>query len=292
MLAKTSYPDSPFFPMVLTCPDSEIDIATVWPSIVEKAQRATDNEPAMVRFMNEAVLQRDSLEEAVAFRLARKFGRVNNTEQDLRRTFMEVFEKDPNIGEEIRHDIIAIKERDPACPDYLIPMLYYKGFQILTSYRISHCLWKEGRRELAYYFESLNNEVFSADIHPAARIGCGILLDHATSFVVGETAVIDNNVSILHEVTLGGTGKQQGDRHPKVKSGVLIGAGAKLLGNITIGEGAKIGAGSVVLEDVPPHVTVAGVPAKIVGRTPEENPAAEMDQQLECPHTQENGGGI
>jgi len=246
----------------------------------------------MARLMTDAVLDRSSLEEAVAFRLARKFGRVNNTEADLKKTFMEVFESNPEIGKEIRHDIIAFERRDPACPDYLVPMLYYKGFQVLTSYRIGHQLWKQGRLALAYYFESLINEVYSVDIHPAATIGCGILLDHATSFVAGETCVVENNVSILHEVTLGGTGKQSGDRHPKVRSGVLIGAGAKLLGNIEIGEGAKIGAGSVVLDDVPPHVTVAGVPARIVGRTPEENPAVEMDQHLDCPHTHDQGGGI
>lgn len=247
------------------------------------AAEVAEREPALARLMQDAVLDRRSLEEAVAFRLARKFGRINNTEEDLRRTFLEVFETDEFIGQEIRHDILAIKERDPACPDYLTPALYYKGFQALTSYRISHRLWKRGRRELAYYFESLINEVFAVDIHPAARIGCGILLDHATSFVCGETAVVENDVSILHEVTLGGTGKEKGDRHPKVRTGVLIGAGAKLLGNIEIGACAKIGAGSVVLEDVPPHVTVAGVPAKVVGQTREENPAVMMDQHLNYP---------
>ncbi len=262
------------------CPELDIDIETVWPEIREHAELIARTEPALERFMNEAIMQRSSLEEAVAFRLARKFGRTNNTEEDLRKTFLQAFEHDPFIGTRVRHDIVAFRERDPACPDYLTPTLYYKGFQVLTSYRIGHYLWQQDRRELAYYFESLINEVFAVDIHPAARIGCGILLDHATSFVCGETAVIEDNVSILHEVTLGGTGKQSGDRHPKVRSGVLIGAGAKLLGNIEVGEGAKIGAGSVVLNDVPPHVTVAGVPARIVGRTHEPTPATEMDQHL------------
>lgn len=269
--------------MTLHSPESAIDLDTVWPEIRKTAAEIADKEKALQRFMNETVLNCSSLEEAVAFRLARKFGRVNNTEEDLRKTFIEIFKSNTNIGEEIRHDIVAIKERDPACPDYLTPALYYKGFQAITSYRISHALWGNGRRELAYYFESLINEVYGVDIHPAAKIGCGILLDHATSFVCGETALIEDNVSILHEVTLGGTGKEKGDRHPKVRSGVLIGAGAKLLGNINIGEGAKIGAGSVVLTDVPPHVTVAGVPARVVGHTLEENPAAVMDQHLECP---------
>jgi len=269
--------------MTLTCPETAIKMETIWPDIIASAESIAAQEPALTRLMQEAILTKNSLEEAVAFRLARKFGRVNNTEEDLRRTFLEVFENDNHIGEELRHDIIAFKERDPACPDYLTPTLYYKGFQALTSYRISHRLWNQGRKQLAYYFESLINEVFGVDIHPAARIGCGILLDHATSFVCGETALIENNVSILHEVTLGGTGKQQGDRHPKVRTGVLIGAGAKLLGNIEIGERAKIGAGSVVLTDVPPHVTVAGVPAKIVCRTLEDNPAEWMDQHLDYP---------
>lgn len=269
--------------MTLPCPEASVNLDTIWPEIRQRAKTIAEKEPALNRFMNEAVLSQNSLEEAVAFRLARKFGRVNNTEEDLRRTFLEVFQSDPYIGQEIRNDIVAIFGRDPACPDYLTPALYYKGFQAITSYRISHRLWNAGRRELAFYFESLINEVYAVDIHPAARIGCGILLDHATSFVCGETAVIENNVSILHEVTLGGTGKEKGDRHPKVRSGVLIGAGAKLLGNIEIGEGAKIGAGSVVLTHVPPHVTVAGVPAQIVGNTREENPAVEMDQHLDSP---------
>lgn len=267
--------------MTLSCPEASINLDTIWPSIRARAEEIAAVEPALKHFMQDAVLSKETLEEAVAFRLARKFGRMNNTEEDLRRTFQEVFESDPHIGEEIRHDIIAIQGRDPACPDYLTPTLYYKGFQAITSYRISHRLWNQGRVELAYYFESLINEVFAVDIHPAAKVGCGILLDHATSFVCGETAVIENNVSILHEVTLGGTGKIKGDRHPKVRSGVLIGAGAKLLGNIEIGECAKVGAGSVVLIDVPPHASVAGVPARIIGKSLEENPAVSMDQHLD-----------
>lgn len=263
------------------CPEPPERLASVWTEIRYEAARIAANEDALHRFMHDTILSRESLEEAVAFRLARKFGRVNNTEEDLRRTFLEVFAQSPHIGRQIRSDLLAIRDRDPACPDLLTPALYYKGFQALTSYRISHHLWTRGRREMAYYFESLINEVFAVDIHPAARIGCGILLDHATSFVCGETAVIEDHVSILHEVTLGGTGKQRGDRHPKVRTGVLIGAGAKLLGNIEIGAYAKIGAGSVVLESIPPHVTAVGVPARVIGTPAEDVPADDMDQHVE-----------
>jgi serine O-acetyltransferase len=173
-------------------------------------------------------------------------------------------------------------ERDPACFSLLEPLLFFKGFLALTTYRASHQLWHDQRRWLALYLQSVASEAFAVDIHPAARIGCGILLDHATSFVVGETAIIEDDVSILHEVTLGGTGKQTGDRHPIIRSGVLLGAGAKILGRVEIGKGAKVGAGSVVLADVPAHTTVAGVPAVIVGQSSEENPAIEMNQHLDC----------
>ena len=178
--------------------------------------------------------------------------------------------------------MVAIKERDPACQSSLEPLLFYKGFLAISTYRVAHFLWNSGRKPLALYFQSICSEAFGVDIHPAARIGCGILLDHATSVVVGETAIIEDNVSILHEVTLGGTGKEQGDRHPIVRSGVLIGAGAKLLGRIEIGQCAKIGAGSVVLEDVAERKTVAGVPAVVVGESDSEAPAMDMNQSLEC----------
>jgi len=179
-------------------------------------------------------------------------------------------------------DMLAINERDPACQTPLEPFLFFKGFQAITTYRAAHFLWNQGRRALALYFQSICNEAFGTDIHPASRIGCGILLDHATGLVIGETAIVEDNVSILHEVTLGGTGKDQGDRHPIVRSGVLIGAGAKLLGRIEIGECAKIGAGSVVLENVAPRNTVAGVPAVVVGQATQNSPAMDMNQTLEC----------
>jgi serine O-acetyltransferase len=194
----------------------------------------------------------------------------------LHTVFLEAFERDPRILSQVACDMIAANDRDPACPDILTPLLYFKGFQSLVCYRVAHYLWNAGRRDFALYLQSLIAETFSVDIHPAAKIACGILLDHATGFVAGETAVIENDVSILHEVTLGGTGKERGDRHPKVRSGVLLGAGAKILGNVEIGTGAKVGAGSVVLKNVPAHTSVAGVPAKIIGKMGASNPAHEM----------------
>jgi serine O-acetyltransferase len=207
--------------------------------------------------------------------------------EDMPRAAMEplltgVFEEHPLIVHSAMRDLVAMFERDPACFSILEPLLFFKGYLALTTYRVSHQLWQDGRRWLALYLQSVASEVFAVDIHPAARIGCGILLDHATSFVVGETAIIEDDVSILHEVTLGGTGKETGDRHPIIRSGVLLGAGAKILGRVEIGTGAKVGAGSVVLNDVPPHTTVAGVPAVIVGESSEQNPAIEMNQNLDC----------
>jgi serine O-acetyltransferase len=192
----------------------------------------------------------------------------------------EILSGDERIAHACGRDLLAMFERDPACFSPLEPLLFFKGFMALGTYRISHKLWRDGRRWLALYLQSISSEVFSTDIHPAARIGCGILLDHATSFVVGETAIIEDDVSILHEVTLGGTGKDTGDRHPIIRSGVLI--GAKILGRVEIGTHAKVGAGSVVLNDVPPHTTVAGVPAVVVGEAKELNPALEMNQRLDC----------
>ena len=199
----------------------------------------------------------------------------------LHDVFIEAFYNEPIILTNIASDMIAVYERDPACPDALTPLLYFKGFQALVCYRVAHHLWNHDRQELALYLQSLISETFAVDIHPAAQIGCGILLDHATGFVAGETTVIESNVSILHEVTLGGTGKDRGDRHPKVRSGVLLGAGAKILGNVEIGECAKVGAGSVVLKDVPPHTSVAGVPAEVIGKASEVSPALGMCQNFE-----------
>ncbi len=183
-------------------------------------------------------------------------------------------------AEPVLADLVCRKRRDPACRSYLGALLHMKGFQALQAYRVAHWLWGQGREALALLLQGRIAGTFAVDIHPAARIGSGIMMDHATGIVIGETAVVGDNVSMLHGVTLGGTGKDVGDRHPKVRRGVLIGAGAKILGNIVIGEGAKVGAGSVVLNDVPPHSTVAGVPARMIGRPGVDQPALEMDQSL------------
>lgn len=246
----------------------------------QDAQETAKREPVLAELLHISILDRVSLEEALAHRLPRKFRHHAVSETFLRDLFLEIFQADPYIGQQVRRDLLAVKERDPACKTYLNPFLYFKGFQALSGYRMAHWLWRNGRTELSQYLQSIISEVLAVDIHPAARIGSGILLDHATSIVVGETAVIEDDVSILHEVTLGGTGKETGDRHPKVRRGVLIGAGAKLLGNIEIGECAKIGAGSVVLQDVPPHMTVAGVPAKIVGTVRGNSPSLAMDHSI------------
>ena len=175
-----------------------------------------------------------------------------------------------------------MEDRDSACTELSVPFLYFKGFHALQTHRVTHWLWEQGRESLALFFQNRMSAEFGVDIHPAAQLGYGIMLDHATGLVIGETAVVGNNVSILQSVTLGGTGKDEGDRHPKICDGVLISAGATILGNICVGEGAKVGAGSVVLEAVPPHTTVAGVPAKIVGRPSTEQPAMEMDHDFCC----------
>ncbi|NCF81745.1 MAG: serine O-acetyltransferase, partial [Proteobacteria bacterium] len=223
-----------------------------------------------------------SLEDALAFLLAGKLECSALPAMLVRELIADALEASPGIGQSIRADIRATRDRDPAAKGFSEPFLYFKGFHALQTHRVAHFLWHEGRQSLALFLQNRTSEVFGVDIHPAARVGNGILIDHATSVVIGETAVIEDNVSILHEVTLGGTGKAEGDRHPKVRHGVLIGAGAKILGNVEVGRGAKVGAGSVVLEDVPPHCTVAGVPAQIIGTPNVDEPALEMDHRLPC----------
>ena len=258
-----------------------IDLEAHWSNIRKKAVDIVTREPALKPLLDETVLERTSFAECLTYRLARKLVNHAASINVLHDTFMEAFLNEQSIQQKVAYDMNAVCERDPACPDSLTPLLYFKGFQALICYRISHHLWQNGRTEFALYLQSLISETFAVDIHPAAQIGYGILLDHATGFVAGETTVIENNVSILHEVTLGGTGKDRGDRHPKVRSGVLLGAGAKVLGNVEIGEGAKVGAGSVVLKSVPPHTSVAGVPARIIGATKDVSPALGMCHQLD-----------
>lgn len=252
----------------------------LWNTIRLNAEKVYAAESALRPMMKDWVLDREDFAHALAWRLAAKLSPHDHHDGRLFRVFQEAVVSDATIIEKARRDLTAILERDPACDSALTPFLWFKGYHAISSQRVAHYYWNKERRHLAFWLQSLMSEVLATDIHPAARIGSGILLDHATGFVAGETAVIEDDVSILHEVTLGGTGKDRGDRHPKVRKGVLIGAGAKLLGNIEIGEGAKIGAGSVVLHNVPAHTTVAGVPAIVVGKASAFSPAFNMDHTI------------
>ncbi|MBN2310239.1 MAG: serine O-acetyltransferase [Candidatus Hydrogenedentes bacterium] len=252
----------------------------VWDTIRREALEDAAREPLLANFFHGVILNHRRLEDALSFLLATKLASTTMSALALRDLVDEAFAAGPAIGRAARADIEAVCSRDPASPRYSMPLLFYKGFHALQAYRVAHYFWERGREPLALFLQGRISQVLAVDIHPAARIGCGILMDHATGVVIGETAVVEDNVSMLHEVTLGGTGKEVGDRHPKVRKGVLIGAGAKILGNVEIGEGAKIGAGSVVLTDVPAHCTAAGVPARILGHPAEAEPALQMDHRL------------
>ena len=252
----------------------------IWSSIRERAIQRAASEPMLASFLHATVLNHERFEDAISFHLAGKLASSTLTAMQLREVIQEAMAKDPTIVDAVCADIRAVKERDPAVTCSLVPLLFLKGVHALIGYRIAHWLWGQGRELLALHLQNRISEAFAVDIHPAAKIGRGILMDHATSIVIGETAVIEDNVSLLHEVTLGGNGKATGDRHPKVRRGVLIGAGAKILGNVEIGEGAKVGAGSVVLKDVAPHCTVAGVPAVVVGKPCSSAPALDMDHEI------------
>lgn len=258
---------------------------SVWEELYPIAEAAAEQEPKLMGILDDVVLSRNSLCNAVAVRLARKLSRRDMGRDELEPLIRTLLKAHPLAVECMAADLRAVVERDAACHNALEPLLFFKGFHALATYRVAHLLWQEGRHLLALLFQSMSSEVFGVDIHPAAQIGCGILLDHGTGFVVGETAIIENNVSLLHEVTLGGTGKEKGDaRHPIVRSGVLIGAGAKVLGRVEIGECAKVAASSVVLSDVRPHTTVAGVPAQEVASSApgEISPALCMQQNIEA----------
>lgn len=256
------------------------DDDSLWQDICNEARQAASNEPLLSGYLQLTVLDQDSLEDAVTYILADKLRCETLKDLTICKVLGQAIKSDKDIQFAIRADIRAFYERDPACDKYLMPLLYFKGFHALSAYRVTHWLWNHDRRDLALFLQNRISECFAVDIHPAAKVGHGILIDHATSLVIGETSVVGNNVSMLHEVTLGGTGKETGDRHPKVADGVLIGAGAKILGNVKIGEGAKIGAGSVVLDPVIEHCTVVGVPAVGVGKPCQEIPALEMDHLL------------
>lgn len=252
----------------------------VWPALREEAQRVARDEPSLASLLNAVIIRHTDLAAALSYQLARKLGDQELRAMSLREVAQEAYAADRGIVDCAEADLRAVFERDPACKGFVQPFLHFKGFQALQTHRVSHWLWRSGREALAFYLQSRMSELFQVDIHPAAKIGPGAFFDHGTGIVIGETAVIGENVSMLHGVTLGGTGAERGDRHPKVGNGVLLGAGAKVLGNITIGDFAKVAAGSVVLKDVPSGCTAAGVPARLINCPTCPEPARTMDQTL------------
>ena len=253
----------------------------VWHALLAEAKVEAERESALSQYLQSTVSERASLEAALAHHLACKLGAPEIcTPPPVEQVLMEAYSGEPLIGEAIRADLQAVRARDSACTDFLTPFLFFKGFHALQVHRAGRWLWMQQRRSMALFLQNRSSDIFGVDIHPAAEIGQGVMMDHATGIVIGETARVGNNVSIMQEVTLGGTGKEEGDRHPKVGQGVLISAGAKILGNIRIGDGAKVGAGSVVLTDVLPHTTVAGIPARAVGQPAAQQPALEMDHNI------------
>jgi len=258
----------------------QIEQQNLWKKIREEAWISSANEPILASFFHSTILNHSNFKSALSYQLANRLDSHTMPAILVREVIEEAFTKSPEILHAAMTDIIAVQERDPAVEDFSIPLLYLKGFHAIQIYRVAHWLWNEKRLPLALYFQNRSSELFGVDVHPAARIGKGIMFDHATGVVIGETAIIEDNVSLLQGVTLGGTGKDCGDRHPKIREGVLIGAGAKVLGNIEIGKGAKVGAGSVVLEAVPAHTTVAGVPARVVGKPSCNMPSMSMEQSI------------
>lgn len=252
----------------------------VWARVRHEAEAIARGEPELATFIYETVLHQNSLEAAVIHRVSQRLDHADVSGDLIRQAFTDAIADDPAIGDAFRADIVATVDRDPATTRFIEPVLYYKGFHAIQAHRLAHWVLAKGRKDFALYLQSRASAVFQCDINPAARIGRGIFLDHATGLVVGETAVVDDDVSILHDVTLGGTGKEHEDRHPKIRRGVMIGAGAKILGNIEVGHCARIAAGSVVVKPVPNNVTVAGVPAKVVGEAGCPEPSRAMDQML------------
>src|SRR6187397_3447571 len=252
----------------------------VWTRIRTEAEDVVRREPEIGTFIYSSILHHDTLEAAVVHRVSERLDHADVSAELIRQAYTDALEDQPQLGEVFRADIVAVFDRDPATDRFIEPVLYYKGFHAIQTHRLAHWLWNKGRKDFALYLQSRSSAVFQTDINPNARIGRGIFLDHATGLVVGETAAIDDDVSILHGVTLGGTGKENEDRHPKIRRGVMIGAGAKILGNIEVGHCARIAAGSVVLQPVPHNTTVAGVPAKIVGEAGCAEPSRTMDQML------------
>ncbi|QIB35595.1 serine O-acetyltransferase [Ancylobacter pratisalsi] len=253
----------------------------VWSRIRAEAEDIAAREPALASFIFSTVLYHHTLERAVAHRISQRLDHVDVPGELIRQAFDDAVAADPELGVAFRADILAVCDRDPATERAIEPLLYYKGFHAIQTHRLAHWLWRNGRKDFALYLQSRSSAVHQVDINPAAPFGRGIFFDHATGIVVGETAVIEDNVSILQGVTLGGTGKEHGDRHPKIRHGVLLGAGAKVLGNIEVGHCARVAAGSVVLKAVPPKTTVAGVPARVVGEAGCSQPSRSMNQTFE-----------
>jgi serine O-acetyltransferase len=252
----------------------------VWAALHNEALAAARDESALASLLATVILNHKSMADALSYQLARKLGDQELRGMTLREVAQEAYASEPTLVEIAEDDLRAVFERDPACKGYLQPFLFFKGFIALQTQRVAHWLWNQGRDTIAFYMQSRMSELFQVDIHPATRIGRGVFVDHGTGIVIGETAVIGDGVSMLQGVTLGGTGAERGDRHPKIGKGVLLGAGAKVLGNITIGDYAKIASGSVVLKPVPPGCTAAGVPARLVNCPTCEEPAKSMDHTL------------
>jgi serine O-acetyltransferase len=255
-------------------------VKKVWKDLRASAQRMVAKNPLLKKLGKAVLLNSSEMAVGLSRMLSRQHFDVYIANKDLVDLFLFVYAKAPELVAAAAADLIAVTERDPAATDILYPFMHYKGFHALQTHRIAHWLWKHGQKDTAVFLQNRSSVLYTVDIHPAAIIGKGIMLDHAHGIVIGETAVVEDNVSMLHGTTLGGTGKKRGDRHPKIRQGVMIGAGAKILGNVEIGAGASIAAGSVVLENVPPHTTVAGVPAKIVGKPKSDVPSTEMDQTI------------
>jgi serine O-acetyltransferase len=258
----------------------------IWSALRVQAEQLAESEPELASFAHATILKHERLEQALSYHLAKKIGGEDLSPMQAREIFEEAFAADPAMGEAVRADLSAVFQRDPACHSYVQAFLFFKGFHALQSHRVAHWLWTSGRDWMAYFFQNRVSDLFAVDIHPAARFGRGIFIDHATGVVVGETAVVEDDVSMLHGVLLGGTGKESEDRHPKVRRGVLLGAGAKVLGNIEVGEYSRVGSGSVVLKPVPPRTTVAGVPARVIGQAGSARPSQDMDHSLPDPNPQ------
>jgi serine O-acetyltransferase len=268
--------------MTMSRPAEKLDFCDpIWMALRSQADELARDEPSLASFVHVTILKHQHLEDALSYHLARKIGGEDLSPMLAHEIFDEALGADPSIGEAVRADLSAVFERDPACHRYIDAFLFYKGFLAIQCHRIAHWLWLEKRTAMALFFQSRISQIFAVDIHPAARLGRGIMIDHATGVVIGETAVVEDDVSMLHGVTLGGTGKEKGDRHPKIRRGVLLGVGAKILGNIEVGEYSRVGAGSVVLKSVPSNCTVAGVPAHVIGCVGCDRPSQTMDQIIE-----------